>query len=274
MRVSHVTCCKHTRNSGTWCIAFSYDVTHLVSLHPWLEDVRVRLMAYCKEETVNSHVISFLVSFAHSLHHVHTFHAVVAIQSHCIVFEQHLNLRMVHHSFLHNLRCSQERFSHHQIHLACQTCQIEGFLAGCITAAHYCHFLLSVEETVASCTCAHAHTCIFLFIFQSQILCSSTSRDDYRIGCNLLFSIYLESIWSLAQVSLCHDTVSDFSTEFLSLLSQVVHKHRTCHSFRITREVFHFSCSCQLSSRLESFIKYRIEVCSSCIYCGSISCRS
>ena len=60
-------------------------------------------MTDSQEETVDSQVVVFFIGFAFALHEVNTFYAIVAEQTYCIVFEQHLNLWMVQYTFLHNL---------------------------------------------------------------------------------------------------------------------------------------------------------------------------
>jgi hypothetical protein len=47
-----------------------------------------------EEETVDRHVVTLLIGLAHAFHHVHSFHAVFAVQPYGIVFEEHLDVGM------------------------------------------------------------------------------------------------------------------------------------------------------------------------------------
>jgi hypothetical protein len=83
------------------------------------------------------------------------------------VFKQNFYFLILHYTLLHNLGSTQERFTHNQVHFACQTRQIRGFLTSRIAAANYRYDLLPIEETVTGSTGADTHAGIFLLVFQS-----------------------------------------------------------------------------------------------------------
>ena len=70
-----------------------------------------------QEEAINSHIVTAFVSLAQALHQVYTLHAIIAIESHSIVFKEHLNLFVVQHALLHNLRGTQVGLAYNQIDL-------------------------------------------------------------------------------------------------------------------------------------------------------------
>ena len=172
---------------------------------------------------------------------------------------------MLLHTLLHNLRCTQVRFANHQIYFGCQTSQIDRFLTGCISTAHHCNDFLPVEETVTSSTSANSHSGVFLFVFQSQVFGRSTGRNDQCFRFNHLITVNRYFIRSFAQICRCSNTETDVCSETAGLRTQIFHQLRTTDSFRITGEVLHIRSSRQLTTGLQSFIKHRTKVSTSCI---------
>ena len=219
-------------------------------------------MTDSEEETVDRQAITFFVRFTPTFHQIYTFHSIITIQTDSVVFEKNFNLLMLHHTLLHNLRCTQVRFANHQIYFGCQTSQIDRFLTGGISTAHHCNDFLPVEETVTSSTSANSHSGVFLFVFQSQVFGRSTGRC-FRF--NHLITVNRYFIRSFAQICRCSNTETDVCSETAGLRTQIFHQLRTTDSFRITGEVLHIRSSRQLTTRLQSFIKHRTKVSTSCI---------
>ena len=71
--------------------------------------------------------------------------------------------------FLHNFGCTQKAFSYNQVYVRCQASQIGCFFTGCISSAYNGYFLFAIEESVTCGTGGNALSCIFNFIWQTQI---------------------------------------------------------------------------------------------------------
>ena len=227
-----------------------------------------------KEETIYCYVISFFIRLAFSLYHMCAFHSVFTEKAHSVVLEQHFYLLMIEHTVLHDLGSAQIRFAHNEVNLLCQTCQIDSLLARGISAAHYCHCLVAIEESVASGACADSHARIFFLIVQSQIFGRCACGNDYRVRIDFLFSIHHQFVGSFREIHRCDDSAPYLCSELQSLLTHVFHHLRACNPFRVSRKVFHFGCDSQLSAGLYAFIQYRRNICPARIYSSCISGRA
>ena len=135
-------------------------------------------MSDSQEETVDRQAVTFFIRFAPTFHQVYTFYPIVAKQTNCVVFKKNFYFLVVHYSFLHNLRCAQERFTDNQIYFGCKSGKINSFFTSRITATDYGNYFLTIEKSVTSGTSAYTHSGIFFFIFQSQIFSSSSGSNN------------------------------------------------------------------------------------------------
>ena len=211
-----------------------------------------------QEEAINSHIITTFVCLAQALHQVYALHAIITIEAYGIVFKEHLNLFVVQHALLHDLRGTQVGLADNQIDFRSQTSQIDCLFTGRITTAHYGYHLLAIEEAIASSTGTHTHSSIFLFILQTKVLSCCPRSNDHGVGRYHLLFVDSHLVGSLGTVEGRHDTVTHISTKAFSLLAQVLHQFGASNTLRITREILHLSCCGQLSSQLKSSIEYRV----------------
>ena len=231
-------------------------------------------MADGQEEAVDGHVVALFVGLAHALHQMHAFHAVLAIEAHGIVLEQHLDLLVVHHALLHHLRRTQIGLAHDEVHLAGEAGQVGSLFAGRVATAHNGHHLLAVEEAVARGTGAHAHAGIFLLVLQAQVLGRGACGDDEGLGFEYLLVVDGYLVGLCAEVGRRSHAVADVGSEAFGLLAQVFHQLRASDAGRIAGEVLHFGGGGQLSARLEAGIDYRCQVGAPCIDGGCIAGRT
>ena len=180
-------------------------------------------MADSQEETVNSHIIALLIRFTHTLYQMYTFHTVLSKQAYGIMFEQHFNLVMLHHTLLHNLGSAEIRFADNQINLGSQSGKVNSFLAGSISTPYNSYRFLAVEETVTSGTSADTHSRIFLFILQPQILRSGTCSNNQRFSLNHLFVINRNFVRCFSKIGCGSNSITQICTKTFGLLPQVFH---------------------------------------------------
>ena len=88
----------------TRTIAFCYDITCFIRIQIRLEDIRIRLMTNSQEESINSQIITFFIRFTHTFHQMNTFYTVLSKQTYGIMFKQYIDIFMLHHTLLHDLR--------------------------------------------------------------------------------------------------------------------------------------------------------------------------
>ncbi len=77
------------------------------------------------------------------------FEIFFAIESGGVGVEEHFDIALFKHTFLHHFRGAEVGFAYDQEHIGCQIAKIEGFFACCVTAAYNCHALFAVEESIA-----------------------------------------------------------------------------------------------------------------------------
>ena len=135
-------------------------------------------MSDSQKETVDRQTITFFIRFTPTFHQIYTLYAIITKQTNCIVFKKNFNLIVVHDAFLHNLRCTQERFTNDQIYFGCKTGKINRFFTSSITSTNYSNHFLTIEKSVTSSTSTYTHSGIFLFILQSQIFSSCPGSNN------------------------------------------------------------------------------------------------
>ena len=178
MRIGNISCRKNSGNFCTGTITFRDDIAHFVRINVFFKDFSIRLMSDSQEETVDRQAVTFFIRFAPTFHQVYTLYPIVAKQTNCVVFKKNFYFLVVHYSFLHNLRCAQERFTDNQIYFGCKSGKINSFFTSRITATDYGNYFLTIEKSVTSGTSAYTHSGIFFFIFQSQIFSSSSGSNN------------------------------------------------------------------------------------------------
>ena len=183
---------------------------------------------------------------------MYAFYTIIAIKTFGIVLEKHLDLLILHHTLLHNLRSTQEWFSHDEINLLCQTCQIGSFFASSITTTYYSHHFLTIEKAIASGACTHTHACIFLLIFQSQITSCRSCSDNQSIGLYEFLIIDGDLKRTGTEVCLRSHTVANICTEVDCLLTHVLHQLVGIYALWMTREVLYNRSCGKLSAWLQS----------------------
>ena len=118
------------------------------------------MMTDCQEEAVNSDMTHFLIRFTLAINQIGALYLTFTGQLKGVMLEKHLNLRVIEHALLHDLRCTQVRFANDHIHFLTKACQIVRLLACRITSTYYGYRFLAVEEPVASRTGTHASTAV------------------------------------------------------------------------------------------------------------------
>ena len=127
-------------------------------------------MRFASVDSISFNVTEFLVGFAFAVHKVCTLHLAFARELDRVMLEEHLDLGVVEHTLLHDLRRTQIGFAHDHIHLLAESAEVVGLLAGRVATAHYGHRLLAIEETVARSTGTDALTIVLALVVKAQIL--------------------------------------------------------------------------------------------------------
>ena len=167
------------------------------------------------------------------------------------MLKQHLYVRSIKHPLLHRFGSPQVRFPHNQIYFPAQTGQISSLLTGCIASADNSHILPTIEKPITRCTGTYTHTSELLFRRQTQIFRRSSRCNNNSIRLNLFLPVNSQFVRTTGKIHIRYYTKTNIGTETLRLFTHILHHHRTCHTFRITRKIFHLRRCSQLAPHLQ-----------------------
>ena len=97
------------------------------------------------------------------------------------MLKEHLDLRIVEHALLHDLRGAQIGFAHNHIDFLAEPRQVVGFLAGRVTTADDSDRFLAIEETIAGSAGTHAAAFIRPLTLDAEIFRTCAGRNDYCV---------------------------------------------------------------------------------------------
>ena len=260
MRISHIAGSKDARHIRARRARFGDDIARFVRLDPLLEDVRIRLVANGQEEAIDGNVHLLLIRFALTLHKMRTFHAAFAKQSEGVVLKQHSDIWCIQYTVLHHLRGTQIGLADNQVNVRREASQVERFLTRRVATADHGHLLLAIEETVAGGARRNAHSGIFLFVGQTQILSRGARSDDQCFSLDDLLTVDGDLVRSRREVGRRGNARTDIGAETFGLTSHVSHHFCARDAVGIAREVLYFRRRCQLSTRLKAFVQHRLQV--------------
>ena len=218
-----------------------------------------------KEEAVDGQVVPSFVAFTLPVYKMCSLHSVLSVEAKRVRLEEHLYLLVAEHAVLHNLAGAEEGLAHDEIDLLGQSCQIVRLFAGCVAASHHGHYLLAVEEAVASGTGTHALAHVRLFVGEPEVLGAGTGGNDEAVGLPLAPVIEGDAERLHTEVDTCRHIGEHRRSEAFSLPSHAVHQLACIDAVRKAGEVLHFRGDGELAAGLWTFEQGGGEVSPACI---------
>ena len=81
MGISDISGGKYTRNFRAGSSRNRHDITNLIRIYPWLEDVRIGFMTNRQEETIDGDIHFLLIRLSHTFYQMSTLHAILSKQT-------------------------------------------------------------------------------------------------------------------------------------------------------------------------------------------------
>ena len=147
----------------------------------------------------------------------------------------------------------------HEVNLARQIGQVQGFFHRSIAAADHRDFLVAEEKAVAGGTGRDAATFELFFRCKAQVLRRRAGGDDECVA-GVLAAVADQAEWTLAQFGGVNVVEHDFGIEAFGMGLHPHHQLRALHALRIARPVVHVGGGHQLAALLQSGNHQRLEV--------------
>ena len=114
------------------------------------------------------------------------------------MLKEHLDLRVIENTLLHDLRSTQERFAHDHIYFLAESGKVVGFFARRVSSAHHSNCLLTIEEPITGSACTHTATFVGTFGLDTKVFGGSTGGDDDSVGFVQVCVFYPHFVWVTA----------------------------------------------------------------------------